>query len=614
MNIISIIQQGVVEAVQQLYGQDITTDQIILNSTRKEFEGDYTVVVFPFTKMARKKPEELANELGTQLVAQIDQLSGFNVIKGFLNLVVSDDYWAAFLAETYKQDNYGQWPSNNKKVMVEFSSPNTNKPLHLGHVRNILLGWSTSRILEAAGYDVVRVQIVNDRGIAICKSMLAWQKFGNGETPESAGAKSDHFVGKYYVLFEQKFQEEYKAWQVAEAGQEIYQSKKKEEDNETSFFKGYKNEYFNNYSTLGKAAKAMLLNWEAGDPDTIALWKKMNGWVYEGFEVTYKKMGVTFDKLYYESDTYILGKDIVDAGLKSTTFYQKTDNSVWIDLEEAKLGQKLVLRSDGTSVYMTQDLGTAQLRYDDYGVERMVYVVADEQNYHFQVLFEIMKRLGAPYADGMHHLSYGMVDLPTGKMKSREGTVVDADDLMAEVIEEARLNSLERGAMDDLTQEEQNEIIRKIGLAALKFFIIKVQPKKRMVFDPKESVDLQGQTGPYVQNAYVRIKSVLRKGEGESLLPAEDYKQLETAEKDLIAQIFQYPQLIKEAAEAYDPSLIANYCYSLAKAYHKFYHDYSILKADTNAAKAFRLQLSTVISRVLQSGMDLLGIEMPEKM
>jgi arginyl-tRNA synthetase len=616
MNIIEIIQQGVIEAVKELYGSKVTADQITMNNTRKEFEGDYTVVVFPFVKMARKKPEQVGEEMGRFLVEQIDQLEDFNVIKGFLNLKVADRYWLAFLEDVFPKKDYGQLPPKDQKVMVEFSSPNTNKPLHLGHIRNILLGWSTSQILEAAGYEVVKVQVVNDRGIAICKSMLAWQLFGEGATPESTGIKSDHFVGDYYVLFEQKFKEEYKAWQQTAEAKAIFEEKSKEKQSEEAFFKDFKNTYFNEYSTLGRQAKAMLIQWEEGDEQTVALWKKMNNWVYQGFDETYEKLGVSFDKLYYESETYLLGREVVQKGMDKGLFYQKDDNSVWIDLEDAKLDQKLVLRSDGTSVYITQDIGTAMQRYRDYGVDKMVYVVADEQNYHFQVLFEIMKRLEEPYADGLYHLAYGMVDLPTGKMKSREGTVVDADDLIAEVVGEARENSKERGTLSDLSEEEQQEIIWKIALAALKFFIIKVFPKKRMVFDPKESVDMQGQTGPYVQNAYVRVRSVLRKGEGMDidLSASKEYANLEIQEKDLLAQLFQFPFLIEEAAVNYDPSTIANFCYTLAKSFHKFYHDHSILNADTEAARAFRIKLSTAIAQVLKKGMHLLGIEMPERM
>lgn len=614
MNIIEIIQEGVVRAVKELYGADIRPEDITWNTTRKEFEGDYTVVVFPFSRVAKKKPEAIGEEIGAFLEREVPAILRYNVIKGFLNLVVSDDYWRNFLNGIYQDERYGYHPTDGDKVMVEFSSPNTNKPLHLGHIRNILLGWSISQILEAAGNEVVKVQVINDRGIAICKSMLAWQRYADGAHPDAAGMKSDHFVGNYYVLFEQKFQEEYRDWQETEVAESLYQANKKEDQSREAFFKAFKNNYFNEFSDLGGAAKEMLREWENGDPDTIALWKRMNNWVYDGFEKTYEKLGVSFDRLYYESDTYLLGRKTVEEGLEKGIFYRKDDGSVWIDLSDAKLDEKIVLRSDGTSVYLTQDLGTAQLRYQDYGIDRMVYVVADEQNYHFQVLFETLKRLGEPYAEGLHHLAYGMVDLPTGKMKSREGTVVDADDLIADVIAEARANTEERGTIAELSGEEQEDIIRKIGLAALKFFIIKVHPQKRMTFDPKESVDLQGQTGPYVQNAFVRIRSVLRKAGEVDLSPAAEYNNLGEEERALIGQLFAFPEVIRTAADSYDPSAVANYCYDLAKGYHKFYHDFSILRADTEAARAFRLQLSHAIANVLRTGMKLLGIEMPERM
>ena len=614
LNIVDILLEAVRKGLQEHLQLDVSTTDITWNVTRKEFEGDYTIVTFPFTRTTKKSPEQVGAILGEYLVANLPEVEAFNVVKGFLNLVVADGFWHRFLMQTRDNPHYGYLPPNGQKVMVEFSSPNTNKPLHLGHIRNILLGWSTSRLLQAAGYEVVKVQIVNDRGIAICKSMLAWEKFGEGSTPASTGIKSDHFVGDYYVLFEQKFQEEYKSWQEGEEASQVYAARKEADLDRDSFFKAYKNDYFNDYSLLGKEARNLVLQWEAGDPAAVALWEKMNAWVYAGFNETYQRLGVSFDKLYFESNTYLLGKDIISDGLKAGVFYQKPDQSVWIDLEDAKLDHKLVLRSDGTSVYMTQDLGTARLRYEDFGVNRMVYVVADEQNYHFKVLFEILKRLGEPYADGLFHLSYGMVDLPTGKMKSREGTVVDADDLMAEVIGEARGNSLERGALEALPEAEREEIIRKIGLAALKFFIIKVHPRKRMVFDPKESVDMQGQTGPYIQNAYVRIQSVLRKAATADLSEADRYVALDVAEKQLIAMVYDFPTQVKTAAEAYDPSVIANYCYDLAKSYHKFYHDFPILKADIPGASAFRLILSQIIAGVLQTGMDLLGIEMPERM
>ena len=613
-NIIQIIQNQVVQGVKELYDHDISADRITMNVTRKEFEGDYTVVVFPFTKIARKKPEAIGEELGQYLIANTPELVAHNTIKGFLNLEVSNDYWNQFLHQAVAADAYGKQDANGQKVMVEFSSPNTNKPLHLGHIRNILLGWSCTQILDYAGFETTKVQIINDRGIAICKSMLAWTNFADGATPESTQTKPDHFVGKYYVMFEQEFKKEYAAWQETAEGQDVFEKNKKENQTKEDFFKAFKNNYFNQYSQLGASAKAMLLKWEANDPTVRTLWEKMNGWVYKGFEETYEKLGVNFDKLYYESNTYLLGKDVIEQGLKDGVFYKKEDGSVWIDLEDAKLGQKIVLRSDGTSVYITQDIGTAELRYKDFGVDRMVYTVADEQNYHFQVLFEIVKRLKRPYANGLFHLSYGMVDLPTGKMKSREGTVVDADDLVSEVIYEAKENAKEHGQIAGLPTEEQERIVRKLGLAALKYFIIKVNPKKRMTFDPKESVDMQGQTGPYIQNAYVRIQSVLRKAKGEDVGKASDYNNMNTQEKDIIAQIFSFPELIKQAAEDLDPSSIANYCYTLAKTYHRFYNDHSILRADSLDAKAFRLMLSEMVAKVLKTGMHLLGIEMPERM
>lgn len=613
-NIIQIIQDKVSEAVQELYQTDFPAAQVPVNSTRKEFEGDYTVVVFPFTKAARKGPEAIAQEIGEYLQGAVAEIERFNVVKGFLNLVVSDDYWKNFLLDIATEEDYGKQPAKGQKVLVEFSSPNTNKPLHLGHIRNILLGWSTAQIMEAVGYDVKKIQIINDRGIAICKSMLAWQKYGKETTPISTTTKPDHFVGKYYVLFEQHFQEEYKEWQASAEGQAIYEDKKKPEEEAATFFKRYKNLYFNNYSQLGKEARDLLLAWEAGDEQAVALWKKMNNWVYAGFDITYDKLGVNFDKLYYESQTYLLGKEMVQIGLDKGVFYTCDDGSIEADLSDAKLDKKKILRSDGTSLYVTQDLGTAHQRYEDFGADKMVYVVADEQNYHFQVLFELLKRLEEPYAAGLYHLSYGMVDLPSGKMKSREGTVVDADDLIAEVVEEVRANSEERDTLNDLSTEEKGEIMHQVGLAALKFFITKVHPKKRMTFDPKESVDLQGQTGPYIQNAYVRIQSVLRKWEGAAASEAKAYPALEAEEKDLIAQLFAFPDLLQEAANSYDPSTIAQYAYGLAKSYHKFYHDHSILNADTAAARDFRLALSEAVANSLKFSMRLLGIEMPTRM
>jgi arginyl-tRNA synthetase len=614
MNIVDILVKAAIQGAKQLYDIQLDPSEVTMNVTRKEFVGDYTLVVFPLTKHVKKNPEALGQELGEYLKANTPEVKDFNVVKGFLNLVVEDQYWLNFLNDIYQNPDFGRQPRNGRKVMVEFCSPNTNKPLHLGHIRNMLLGWATYKIYDAAGFDVVRVQIINDRGVAICKSMWAWQTYGQGATPESSKIKGDHLVGDYYVAFERHFQEEYKNWQDSPAGQAVFAEKKKEGQDEAAFFKGFKDLYFNEHSKIGAEVRAMLLRWEANDPATISLWKQMNGWVYAGFEETYDKLGVAFDKLYYESNTYLLGKDIAEQGLTDQVFYKQEDGSVWIDLEDVKLDKKIILRRDGTSVYMTQDLGTAELRYQDFACEKMIYVVADEQNYHFQVLFEIMKRLKRPYAAGLFHLSYGMVDLTTGKMKSREGTVVDADDLVAEVIEEASKNSHERGTLAELTAAEQAEVVRKIGLAALKFFIIKVHPKKRMTFNPEESVDMQGQTGPYVQNAYVRCSSMLSKAANPDLSPAAAYTSIETQEKDLISQLYQYPELVLQAAKENDPSMIASYSYELAKNFHRFWHDFRILQAESEAAKAFRIKLSMAVRQVLRSSLDLLGIETPEKM
>ena len=613
-NATSLIQHHITLAVKELYGLDISDNLLPITPTRKEFQGDFTVVTFPLTKLAKKKPDIIGEELGHILVRDLPEIDSFNVIQGFLNLSFVPSFWNAFVLSLQDNPTFGELPANGERVLVEFSSPNTNKPLHLGHIRNILIGWSVSKILKAAGFDVFNVQIINDRGIAICKSMLARKIWGAGKTPENTGIKGDFFVGSYYVLFEQKFQEEYAAWQLTTEAREVFESKKKEDQSELAFFKSYKDLYFNAYSELGKQAAEMLRNWEAGEEETIATWSKMNQWVYAGFDHTYQLLGVHFDKLYYESETYLLGKDIVQEGIEKSVFYKEADGSVWIDLTDVKLDKKVVLRKDGTSVYITQDLGTAELRYDDFKANKMIYVVADEQNYHFQVLFEIAKKLNVPYAEGLHHLSYGMVDLPTGKMKSREGTVVDADDLISEVVLEARKNSEERGVLADLTDAERSEIIRKIGLAALKYFIIKVQPQKRMTFDPKESVDMQGQTGPYIQNAFVRIQSVLRKAGDFDATIAGNYLEFVLEEREIIQQLYQYPSVIEESALQYDPSAIANYAYALAKNYHRFYHEHSILKADDLAVRSFRLCMSKAVGSVLNHSMNLLGIEMPEKM
>jgi arginyl-tRNA synthetase len=615
-DIITTIQSAVAQSVEQLYGEKTDPAAVQVNTTPPDFTGDYSVVVFPFVKTAKKSPDAVASEIGAFLQREVAEVAGYNVVKGFVNLEIADSYWHHFLASVAANPAYGRNPHNGQKVMVEYSSPNTNKPLHLGHIRNILLGWSCARILEAAGYDVVKAQIINDRGVAICKSMLSWKKYGAGKTPENSGIKGDHLVGDFYVLFEQKTKEEYDAWQKSDEAAAIFENRGKKEQTEKDFFKDYKNKWFNEHSVLGAEVREMLLKWEAHDPETVALWKQMNGWVYQGFDRTYSDLGVSFDKLYYESDTYLLGKDIVEDGLSKGVFFKKEDGSVWIDLTDAGYDQKIVLRADGTSVYITQDLGTARMRYQDFGCDRFVYVVADEQNYHFQVLFEILKRLGEPYAAGLHHLSYGLVELPTGRMKTREGTVVDADDLIEELIRIAREQAQERGETEGITPEEKESNLRKIGMGALKFFIIKVHPKKRMIFNPEESVDLQGQTGPYIQYSYVRINGLMQRVEKENidLSAAAGYADIQAQERDLLAALHEYPAVLMQAAAAYDPSLVANYCYDLAKKFHRFWHDLSVFNADTAAAKAFRLTLSKAVGQVLKSGMQLLGVEMPNRM
>ena len=604
-DIIKVIESAAGNAVRDLYKVDIGPGDVLVTPTKKEHQGDYTLVTFPLAKLLKLAPPQIANSLGEHLKSKNDWIANVEVIQGFLNISLKADFWFSALKEMKTNADFWKPAPTHERILVEFASPNTNKPLHLGHIRNILLGWSVSKIYSACGFDVKRVQIINDRGIAICKSMMAWQKYGEGKTPASEHIKSDHFVGDWYVRFEIEFQKEYKAWQQTPAAKTIFDQRKDTALSEEEFFKNYKNHYFNTASSIGMEAREMLLKWEAHDPDTIALWKKMNGWVYEGFNQTYARLGVEFDKLYYESDTYLLGKDIIEEGLKRNVFYKKEDGSIWVDLTDVGLDHKLLLRSDGTSVYMTQDLGTAQKRYEEYGAKRMVYTVADEQNYHFQALFAIMAKLGEPYAPGMHHLSYGMVDLPTGKMKSREGTVVDADDLMDEVIREATEASIEREGTDA-------ETIRKIAMAALKFFIIKVDPRKRMTFDPKASVDLQGQTGPYIQNAYVRIQSILRKadhttGTYGAYQPNED-------EKMLLNMLLQCKGVIENGAKDYSPAHIANYAYALAKEYHRYYHEVKVLQAESEEARHFRLDLIRIIASILQHTMDLLGIEMPERM
>lgn len=617
MNIVATLQNAVALAVEQLYGEATEPDKVLVNPTPPDFTGDYSVVIFPFVKVAKKSPDAAAAEIGEYLAKNVAEIKAFNIVKGFLNLEISDAYWQGFLQSVVTDAAFGRLPRNGKKVMVEFSSPNTNKPLHLGHIRNILLGWSYSKIMEAIGYEVVKTQIINDRGVAICKSMLAWLKYGEGKTPESTGIKSDHFVGDWYVLFEQKSKAEYEAWQQSAEGRALFESKRKPTQEEKDFFKDYKNKWFNEFSSLGAEVREMLLKWEAHDPETLALWKKMNDWVYNGFDKTYSNLGVSFDKLYFESNTYLLGKDIVEDGLSKGVFFKKEDGSVWVDLTEAGHDQKVVLRADGTSVYITQDLGTARMRHEELGCEHYVYVVADEQNYHFQVLFETLKRLGEPYAEGLHHLSYGLVELPKGgRMKTREGTVVDADDLVEEVIRLAVEQSKDRGESETLSEADKQENLRRVGMGALKFFIIKVHAKKRMVFDPVESVDLQGQTGPYIQYSYVRINGLMQRveKEGIDLSSATKYATIEPLEKELLVALLDYASVVQKAAVEYDPSLVANFSYDLAKKYHRFWHDLSVFNAETPEARAFRLTLSKAVGQVLKSSMGLLGVEMPERM
>ncbi len=592
MELIQNIQAAVARAVAELYQQDIAPSAVQIAPTSTDFEGDFTVVTFPFVKIARKSPEAAGQEIGEFIQKNLPEIGRFNVIKGFLNLSIADGFWKGFLSQVVDNKQFGRQPRNGRRVMVEFSSPNTNKPLHLGHVRNICLGWSCAQILDAAGFDVVKAQIINDRGIAICKSMVAWRRFGEGKTPAMLGQKGDHVVGDFYVLFEKKSKEEYSNWQKTAEAADIFEKLSKEGQSREEFFAAFKNRYFNEHSQLGAEARDLLQRWEAGDTEAIDLWKMMNGWVYSGFDETYRTLGVSFDKLYYESDTYLLGKEIIDDGLAKQVFFKKPDSSVWVDLTAEGLDEKLLLRSDGTSVYMTQDLGTARMRWDEMGCEKTVYVVADEQNYHFQALFKTLKKLGEPYADGLYHLNYGMVELPTGRMKSREGTVVDADDLVAEVIKEVKADSLERSEMADFSPEEKEETWRRVGLAALKFFILKVGPRKKMIFDPTESVDIQGQTGPYIQYSFVRINSLMGRveREGISLAAADSYGPILPQEKALLGQLFAFPGIVGLAAESYDPSQVAHWCYEMAKDYHKFWHDLSVFNAVDEAARAFRLK------------------------
>lgn len=591
------LQEVIINAIESLYGQVVTAGQLSLQKTKKEFEGHYTLVVFPFLKMSKKGPEQTAQEIGEWLKANASEVSSFNVIKGFLNLTIATTCWIDVLNEVHTAENYGitKADDNSPLVMVEYSSPNTNKPLHLGHIRNNLLGFALSEVLKANGNRVVKTNIVNDRGIHICKSMLAWQKWGNGETPESTGKKGDHLVGDYYVMFDKHYKAELAELQS----------------------KGLSKEEAEAQSTLMAEARNMLRLWEAGDLEVVSLWENMNSWVYAGFDETYKRLGVDFDKIYYESQTYLDGKETVLEGLQKNIFYKKEDGSVWADLTADGLDHKLLLRSDGTSVYMTQDIGTAKLRFDDFPINTMVYVVGNEQNYHFQVLSILLDKLGFEFGKGLVHFSYGMVELPEGKMKSREGTVVDADDLVDEMISTAKETSQELGKLDGVSEEEANNIARMVGMGALKYFILKVDPKKNMTFNPKESIDFNGNTGPFIQYTHARIQSILRKAAEQGIsipttLPADI--SLSVKEEGLVQQVAEYASIVKQAGDEYNPALIANYIYDLVKEYNQFYHDYTILKEENADLKNFRLILSDNVGRVVKSGMSLLGIEVPDRM
>ena len=595
MNIEKEIGSAVIKAVRELYGQDVNQSSVQLQKTKATFEGNLTLVVFPFLKISHKKPEDTAREIGEALQRDCPAVAAFNVVKGFLNLVVATEAWVGLLNDIHADADYGKRPvgPESKLVMVEYSSPNTNKPLHLGHVRNNLLGWSLARIMEANGNRVVKTNIVNDRGIHICKSMLAWLKWGNGETPESTGKKGDHLIGDYYVAFDKHYREE-----VARLKQQYLADGLSGEQAE-------------------EKAHAMLVKWEQGDPEVRALWQKMNNWVYAGFDETYKALGVGFDKIYYESDTYLEGKKKVEEGLAKGLFFRKEDNSVWADLTDEGLDQKLLLRSDGTSVYMTQDIGTADLRFRDFPIDKMIYVVGNEQNYHFQVLSILLDRLGFKWGKDLVHFSYGMVELPNGKMKSREGTVVDADDLIATMVDDARRMSEELGKFKDMTEDERQDIARIVGMGALKYFILKVDARKNMLFNPEESIDFNGNTGPFIQYTHARIRSIMRKAAAEGIaipasLPAD--APLNDKEVKLIQKMDEFKTAVRDAGENYNPAGIANYCYELTKDFNQFYHDYSILSADTDREKTTRLVLAQNVAKTIKNGMDLLGIEVPERM
>jgi len=593
MTLNTIIAKEVADAITSLYDQTIAENQLQLQGTKKDFEGDVTLVVFPLLKITKKNPEASAEEIGTYLLEGSNVFSDYNVVKGFLNLVVKDEIWLQQFNSWLSNDNYGRNNSSTGKTyMVEYSSPNTNKPLHLGHLRNNFLGYSVAEILKANGHEVFKTQIINDRGIHICKSMLAWQRFGNGETPESNGMKGDHLIGKYYVAFDKEYKKQ--VAQLVEGGKEL-----KEAEKETEIL---------------NAAQEMLRKWEAKDPEIYSLWETMNSWVYDGFESTYKTMGVDFDELYYESETYILGKDIVEEGLSKGLFYKKEDNSVWCDLSSDKMDDKLLLRGDGTSVYMTQDIGTAIERYKNHpSLSGLIYTVGNEQNHHFKVLFSILKKLDYKWAKECYHLSYGMVELPTGKMKSREGTVVDADDLMASVVDDAKLMTSERSNLDGIDEERKDELYKTIGLGGLKYYLLKVDPKKQMMFNPEESIDLNGNTGPFIQYTYARIQSILRKAENfdKSVNTKID---LISSEKEVLKELAEFPSVIQEAGKQFSPALVANYTYSLVKLYNSFYQSESILKEENIAIKNFRVALSYKVAKAIKMSMQLIGAQVPDRM
>ncbi len=597
-----MIEQLAAQAVEKLYGVKPESKAVQPQATRKEFEGDLTIVTFALLKISKLSPEQTAEQIGGYMLENSSNIESYNVVKGFLNIKLSAKFWIEYFTSISKTEDYGQQPKSGQTVMVEFSSPNTNKPLHLGHIRNILLGWSISKLMEANGHNVIKTNIVNDRGIHICKSMLAWQKKADGATPSSTGIKGDHFVGNYYVEFNNMLKEQ--VAQMVEKEPLIEDAQKAKE----------RAKELERNAPIQLEAQQMLRKWESGDEATVELWKQMNSWVYEGFDKTYDRLGVGFDIIYYESDTYKLGKQLVLEGLDRGIFQKHEDGSVWCDLAADGLDQKLLLRSDGTSVYMTQDLGTAHQRYQNYKFDQMIYVVGDEQNYHFQVLKLLLGKLGFKWADSIYHMSYGMVELPDGKMKSREGTVVDADDLIQTMYDTAKENSLQLGKLADLSEDEQHRLFDMLGLGALKYFIIKVDPRKKMLFNPKESIDFNGNTGPFIQYTHARIKSILRKADGSGIAYNPDTTELNGKEVELIKLLGAFPAKIREAGEAKSPALIANYCYDLAKEFNQYYHDYSILREENPSVRAFRLLLAEVVAKVLVKGMNILGIELPQRM